>query len=106
MSRYAAPALRSERRTRLAAANTRRFCALNGAARIRSVIDQSISVIDRSIRDGKAAPDTVLGRLIALKGKDPTLTNGQIRAIMVGLLTGFIPTNTLGAGKILQAFPE
>ena len=79
-----------------------RALALNGAARIRSVIDQSISVIDRSIRDGKAAPDTVLGRLIALKGKDPTLTNGQIRAIMVGLLTGFIPTNTLGAGKILQ----
>lgn len=72
-----------------------RTLALNGSARIRNVIDQSIL-------DNQMSGDTVLGRLVALKGKDATLTNGRIRAIMVGLLTGFIPTNTLGAGKILQ----
>jgi Dyp-type peroxidase family len=73
---------------------TRRL-ALNGAARLRAVIDRSMA--------NKYLPqDTVLGRLINLKKSNPDLKDENIRAIMIGLVTGFIPTNTLAAGKILQ----
>jgi Dyp-type peroxidase family len=76
-------------------AATRRL-ALNGAAQVREVID-------RAIARAKAAPetDTVVGRLVA-QMNDGVVTEGEIRAILVGLVTGFIPTNTLAAGKILQ----
>ncbi|MBB1091405.1 cytochrome P450 [Rhodopseudomonas palustris] len=76
-------------------AATRRL-ALNGAAQVREVID-------RAIARAKAAPetDTVVGRLVA-QSSDGAVTEGEIRAILVGLVTGFIPTNTLAAGKILE----
>ena len=76
-------------------AATRRL-ALNGAAQVRDVID-------RAIERAKAAPetDTVVGRLVAQLG-DGVVTEGEIRAILVGLVTGFIPTNTLAAGKMLE----
>src|SRR6266436_3117398 len=72
-----------------------RNLSLNGSARIRATIDRSMVNPYRS-------PDTVLGRLLTLQSSDPSLTDGDIRAIMVGLVTGLIPTNTLAAGKILQ----
>ncbi|MDB5875610.1 MAG: Cytochrome P450-like [Ramlibacter sp.] len=71
-----------------------RQLAINGSARIRAVID-------RSVANRYRAPDTVLSRLIALKNSRG-VTDGEIRAIMIGLVTGLIPTNTLAAGKILQ----
>ncbi|MBI5131662.1 MAG: cytochrome P450 [Rhodopseudomonas palustris] len=76
-------------------AATRRL-ALNGAAQVREVID-------RAIARARAAPetDTVVGRLVAQLG-DGVVTEGEIRAILVGLVTGFIPTNTLAAGKMLE----
>lgn len=73
-----------------------RQLALNGAARVRAVIDHSIA------NAAMAPPDSVLRRLIDLKATDPNLTDDKIRAILVGLTTGFVPTNTLAAGKILQ----
>ncbi len=73
---------------------TRRL-ALNGAARLRAVID-------RSMANEYLPQDTVLSRLINLKKSNPDLKDENIRAIMIGLVTGFIPTNTLAAGKILQ----
>jgi cytochrome P450 len=74
---------------------TRRL-ALTGAARVRAAID-------RSIHGTKShASNTLLARLIAAQASDPGLTDAKIRAILVGLVTGFIPTNTLAAGKILQ----
>lgn len=82
---------------------TRRL-ALNGAARVRLVIDRSIAAIRtrRSCALADDVSDTVLGRLILQQEKDPAVTDARIRAILVGLVTGFIPTNTLAAGKILQ----
>ncbi|WP_322514555.1 cytochrome P450 [Rhodopseudomonas palustris] len=76
-------------------AATRRL-ALNGAAQVRDVID-------RAIARAKAAPetDTVVGRLVA-QASDGVVTEDEIRAILVGLVTGFIPTNTLAAGKMLE----
>jgi cytochrome P450/deferrochelatase/peroxidase EfeB len=78
---------------------TRRL-ALNGAARIRHVIDLSLAA-QRGTRGGQAA-DTVLGRLIALQQTNTAVTDGRIRAILVGMITGFIPTAALAAGRILQ----
>lgn len=76
-------------------AETRQL-ALNGAAQIREVID-------RAIARAKAVPETetVIGRLVG-QLNDGSVTEGEIRAIVVGLVTGFIPTNTLAAGKILD----
>jgi Dyp-type peroxidase family len=76
---------------------TTRALALNGARRIRDVIDRSIGA-QRSNRNTA----TVLGRLLGLQATEPQLTDEKIRAILVGLVTGFIPTNTLAAGKILE----
>jgi cytochrome P450 len=73
-----------------------RQLALNGSARIRNVIDQSI------VEQRKSPTDTVLGRLVKLQSSDSTLSDGNIRAILVGMIAGFIPTNTLAAGRILQ----
>lgn len=73
-----------------------RQLALNGAAQIREVID-------RAIARARAVPETetVIGRLVG-QLNDGAVTEGEIRAIVVGLVTGFIPTNTLAAGKILD----
>ncbi|MGJ4960139.1 cytochrome P450 [Bradyrhizobium sp. HKCCYLRH2015] len=80
---------------------TRRL-ALNGAARIRLVIANSIADIKAKSASADTS-DTILGRLILLQRKDPAaVTDEKICAVLVGLITGFIPTNTLAAGKILQ----
>jgi Dyp-type peroxidase family len=73
-----------------------RGLALNGSARIRNVIDKSIA-------EQRATPtDTVLGRLIRLQNQGVPVSNAKIRAILVGMIAGFIPTNTLAAGRIFQ----
>lgn len=74
-----------------------RQLALNGAARLRAVIDRSIHTCRRMKDD-----DSLLGRLLRAQACDPGLTDEKIRAILIGLVTGFVPTNTLAAGKILQ----
>ncbi len=74
---------------------TRRL-ALNGAAQIRNVIDRAVDRVTQY-----PETDTVVGRLVAQRAAG-AVTTGQIRAILVGLVTGFIPTNTLAAGKMLQ----
>lgn len=74
---------------------TRRL-ALNGSAQIRAVIDRAIARAEQT-----PETDTVIGRLIAQRAAG-AVTTGQIRAILVGLVTGFIPTNTLAGGKILE----
>ncbi|MFB9268384.1 cytochrome P450 [Bradyrhizobium erythrophlei] len=79
-----------------------RQLALNGAARVRAVIDRSIAETKKRRKLGADVSDTVLGRLLLRQETDGTITNEKIRAILLGLATGFIPTNTLAAGKILQ----
>jgi cytochrome P450 len=77
---------------------TTRRLALYGAARVRTVVDQAIAANQTS-----PSPDTIVGRLVARKNVDADLTDEKIRAIVMGLVIGFIPTNSLGAGKMLQA---
>ena len=75
---------------------TRRL-ALNGAARLHYLIDRAI----KRARD-KPRPNTVIDRLVEQQKTDPMLTNKKIRAIIIGLATGFVPTTALGAGKMLE----
>ncbi|TWT13072.1 cytochrome P450 [Reyranella sp. CPCC 100927] len=77
-----------------------RQLALDGAARIRALIDRAIARAKMQPR-----PGTLVDRLVELQsnpGIGPAPTDSEIRAILVGLATGFIPTNTLAAGKVLQ----
>jgi len=46
--------------------------------------------------------DTVLGRLIEMQATAPELTDDVIRACLMGTISGFVPTNTLTAGHLLQ----
>jgi cytochrome P450 len=77
---------------------TTRRLAIYGAARVRTVVDQAIAAHQAS-----PSLDTIVGRLVARKNVDADLTDEKIRAIVMGLVIGFIPTNSLGAGKMLLA---
>ncbi len=84
-----------------------RTLALNGSARLCAVFDESIrrAQLLRARLPGAEA-DTLVDRLVALqhaqKESDP-ISDAQIRAILFGMVSGFIPTNTLAAGKMLDA---
>ncbi|MHC6157523.1 cytochrome P450 [Bradyrhizobium elkanii] len=75
-----------------------RKLALAGALRVRSVIDAArvrISVNPPMPPDGLGK--TILQRLV-----DTGISDDEIHAIMVGMITGFIPTTTLAAGNIIE----
>lgn len=78
-----------------------RKLALNGAARIRLVLDDAIA---RSHKNPNRRNDTLIDRLVGAQDhKTPGhLTDDQIRATLMGLVAGFIPTNTLAAGNMLE----
>ncbi len=81
-----------------------RAVALNAAARMRKVLRRSI---ERARDDAGTHDDTLVARLVALqRSGENALGDGEIVAILMGMATGFIPTNTLAAGKILQALVE
>jgi Dyp-type peroxidase family len=80
-----------------------RQTALAGAANMRHVVHRAISVQRKS-----PDPLTVLGRLLQRQsderraGEEKPLSDEEICGILMSLVTGFVPTNTLAAGKILQ----
>lgn len=86
-----------------------RDLALNASARLRLSLGNSIA---RAQRNWEQHPDTegrettILDRLIKLQRErqetDNPIRDSEISAILFGLITGFIPTNTLAAGKILS----
>lgn len=87
---------------------TRRL-ALNAGTRLRMVIDDAIDRSQSNFERYQNKPGrdkTFLDRLVALqrarKTTDDPITDGEIRAIMLGMITGFVPTNTLAASKMLQ----
>lgn len=73
--------------------------ALAAADRIRPVIDDAI-------RRAKAAPggaDTVLARFAAMQRAGAEgLSDEVIRGHLFGMITGFVPTNTIAAGNVLE----
>ncbi len=83
-----------------------RKLALSGAARLRISLDDSIQRTKvRLKKHGVNAGQTIVERLLALQAEqadsDP-ISDAEIRAILFGMLTGFVPTNTLAAGKMLS----
>lgn len=64
------------------------------------------TVIDQSIRDAKQAPGgstTIVARLVKMQKQgagDPS--DEMIRAELLGMLTGFVPTNTIASGNVLE----
>jgi cytochrome P450/deferrochelatase/peroxidase EfeB len=90
---------------------TIRRVALSGAAHLRMTLDGSVSrirVMQARAPSSDTPPitaDTIIERLLTLQSAqaqtDP-ISDDEIRAILFGLLTGFVPTNTLASGKILD----
>ena len=72
----------------------------------RAAAKNTWAVVDAAIEEARATepkPDTILGRLVALErepGGGPN--NLEIRSILMGMVTGFVPTNTMAAGHILE----
>jgi cytochrome P450 len=67
--------------------------------------DRVRRLITRVIADGKASgvkPNSVLARMIAMQSADGDLTDEAIRTILIGMITGFVPTNTMAAGHMLE----
>jgi cytochrome P450 len=71
--------------------------------------DRMRPLVDRAIAAAKAGqvPDTLLARMIELQRRgDGGFTDEVIRTIIIGMICGFVPTNTLAAGNILQTLFE
>jgi cytochrome P450/deferrochelatase/peroxidase EfeB len=76
-----------------------RKLALAGASRVRSVIDAGL--VRLSVNPPPVPPEG-LGKTILQRLRDTHISDDEIRAIMVGMITGFIPTTTLAAGNIIE----
>ena len=78
-----------------------RSLALNGAVRIRYLVDRAI---ERTRSDPRKAPivpvvDRLANHKMTCGGQ---LTADEIRAMVIGVMTGILPTNTLAAGKMIE----
>jgi cytochrome P450 len=62
--------------------------------------------IDRAIRDAKKAPAgtaTIVARLVQLQRQGSGAPSDElIRAELLGMLAGFVPTNTIASGTMLE----
>jgi cytochrome P450 len=68
--------------------------------------DRVRRLITRAIADAKttgAKPNSVLARMIDMQSaSNGDLTDEAIRTILIGMITGFVPTNTMAAGHMLE----
>jgi len=69
------------------------------AARIRPLLERAIT----EAKSGTAPPDTIVGRLVAMRPGGVALADDVIRGHLLGMVTGFVPTNTMSAGHMLDA---
>ncbi len=78
---------------------TTRRLALTGAKNVRIAIQRSIE----HARRGEVSPDTLVARLVEIQRNEVDgPTDAEIIAMLMGLAVGFIPTNTLASGHILE----
>ena len=81
---------------------TRRL-ALAAAPRIQGILDNAIALA----KAGKVPANTVVGRLAALqKTESDPPSDAEIRAILMGMMTGFVPTNTVAGANMLSILLE
>ncbi|MBZ8132154.1 cytochrome P450 [Afifella sp. IM 167] len=74
----------------------RRRVARAGARRLRDLIDRSIAAAKAGSPKGP-----VMQRLLAMQQSEG-LSDEMIRAFFVGMISGFVPTNTMAAGNMLE----
>ncbi|WP_379548190.1 cytochrome P450 [Qipengyuania sp. DSG2-2] len=83
---------------------TTRRLALQAGKRLRAVISDAVArhrqVLDRG-PSTIAERSTLVERLLLVQRSDPTLTDEEITAMLLGLAAGFVPTNTLAGSKML-----
>lgn len=78
-----------------------RKLALNGAARIQAVLEDAIARVrenDRLHPRSRRKRETLVDRLV----HQGIMSDSEIVATLMGLATGFVPTNTLAAGNMLE----
>ncbi len=76
-----------------------RTLGLQGAAGLKAVVDRSIDAVIA----GHDTRDTPIARLARQHADDPlAVPRAEIHAIMLGMISGFVPTNTLAQGNILD----
>ncbi|MFM5931531.1 MAG: cytochrome P450 [Novosphingobium sp.] len=81
-----------------------RKLAMNARTRLNAVIGDALARAQRRVRSGSLKDSdahTLVERLALLQSREP-LTDDEIGALLMGLATGFIPTNSLAAGNMLQ----
>jgi cytochrome P450 len=66
--------------------------------RVRELIDDAIS----RAKEHPRASNTVLHRLLAMQPRESNLSDVVIRSYLIGMITGFVPTNTMAAGHMLE----
>lgn len=86
--------------------------AMIASKRLREILDTNIT---RYLHEGSDAPG-LLPALVAKAKENPETVSGpgatlddaldEVRAMMFGLITGFIPTNALAAAKILEELSQ
>lgn len=72
--------------------------AIEASTQVRPIVDEAI---DRA----QAGPtgDTVVARFVQRQKEDPgAMPDNVIRGIMLGMITGFVPTNTMASGHMLE----
>ncbi len=84
---------------------TTRRLAKHAQVRLTAVIDDAIArhrqVLDRGSPRIEART-TLVERLLLVQRDEKSLTDGDIRAMLLGLAAGFVPTNTLAGAKMLE----
>jgi Dyp-type peroxidase family len=66
--------------------------------------DRMVKAVDRSIafiREGSALPDTPLARMVEMMDKG-ALDLKEVHSVMLGMISGFAPTNLLAGGNCLD----
>lgn len=72
--------------------------AHRSAERMCRFLDDAIS----EAKEGPVDESTVMGRFIEMQRQTGTVMDNEIRAHFIGMIAGFIPTNTMAAGHMLN----
>jgi cytochrome P450 len=76
-----------------------RRVAVAGGERVRPLVDRAIA----AARAAPSGRDTVLERLLEMQRRGAEgLGDDVLRAFLIGMITGFVPTNTMAAGHMLE----
>lgn len=79
-----------------------RQLAAAAARLLRAVIRASIEAERERIKRGEPANGPVLRRLLDMQAKDQRITDDVIHAQLFGMVLGFIPTDVLAGGNVLE----